>query len=208
MTGLSQITELIPAVGRINDDALREALCRTWAEAFRRGPFESFVDVPQGLAVPTRSLLTHVNDVNRLALSFIDVVHRDYGLQVDAEVALAGAILHDVDKAFILTRLDTGAVAYVDGWESDDHGRLGAELAMECGVPEEIADLVRFHNPFSYEGHLPGTVEGTIVHYADLAAADFGAIQHGAEPIHARTLIVKKEQRFLEMLAPKHRTPR
>jgi hypothetical protein len=45
---------------------------------------------------------------------------------------------------------------------------------------------------------MPANAEGTIVHYADLAAADLGAVAHGALPIHSRSLIIKKDDPILQ----------
>lgn len=195
------IEAYVPAVRLVKDSGLREAVNRTWIAALKRSAFGSFEDVPQSVSVPGRSLLRHVNDVNRLAVHFADVAASEYGLLVDRDVALAGAILHDVDKAFMLG-MEDGVTVYLPGLSIEDHGRLGAELAEECGVPRRVSDLIRFHAPFNYYGHLPATAEGAIVHYADLAAADFGAIQFHAEPIFARSIIVNKDPRILEFIQP------
>jgi putative nucleotidyltransferase with HDIG domain len=141
---------------------------------------------------PGRSLLLHVNEVDDLAIEFIRYARVRFGLYPDHDVTLAAAILHDVDKVLIYERRADGEVSYRAPYSSADHGPKGAEIALSCGVPEDIAGLVRDHSPFNHAGHLPGTIEGTIVHYADLTAADLAAVQQGRPPIHARTLIVKQ----------------
>jgi putative nucleotidyltransferase with HDIG domain len=192
-----QLRREITAVDMVADTALREAVTRTWLAALDRGGYRSLAEVPQSAAVPERSLLNHVNEVNALAVDLLRMAETTFHLTPDRDTTIAAAILHDVDKAFIQRLMPSGVVEYVDGYTVRDHGRVGAALALACGVSENVAELIRTHAPFNYDGHLPGTVEGTVVHYADLAAADLAAVQAGAVPIHARSLILKKDHPLL-----------
>jgi putative nucleotidyltransferase with HDIG domain len=195
-TADSVSTELT-GLDRIHDDQLRAAVVRTWVAALAVGGLTAIRDAPQSTGIPGRSLGEHVNDVTRLALSILELADTEYGIPANADTVVAAAILHDVDKAFIQGWVGDGKAAYLPPYGIDDHGAAGAQLALEHGVPEEVAALVRDHAPFNYAGHLPGTIEGTIVHYADLLAADLAAIQHGATPIHARSLIIKRDHPLL-----------
>ena len=182
----------MPAVQRLESEALRKAVLKTWAASLERSPYENLAKSPQAPHMPARPLLLHVNEVNARALDLIDVARREYALQFDADVALATAILHDVDKPMIY-RYDGKRFTYAEGRTLKDHGALGAELALEHGIPLEIAEMVRHHSAFASQG-LPGTVEGTIVHYADWVSNDFAAILMGVETIHASTRPVPKNK--------------
>lgn len=184
------LADAIPAARRLESEALRQAVLRTWAASLERSPYASLEVSPQAPHMPARPLIRHVNEVNQRALDLIDVARRDYGLQVDADVALATAILHDVDKPMIY-RFDGKQFGYAEGRSLKDHGALGAELCLEHGIPLAIAEMVRHHSAFASQG-LPGTVEGTIVHYADFVSNDFAAILMGVETIHASTRPVPK----------------
>jgi putative nucleotidyltransferase with HDIG domain len=142
--------------------------------------------------MPDRSLRKHVNEVNARAIDLSEIAHREYGLEHDFDVALATAILHDVDKPMIY-RWDGSTFSYADGRSLKDHGAVGAELCLEHGIPLEVAEMVRHHSAFASEG-LPGTVEGTIVHYADFVSNDFAAILSGVETIHASTRPVPRSR--------------
>ena len=187
----------ITAIVLVADASLRDAVTRTWLAALDRGGHASLADVPQSAAFPARRLLDHVNEVNSLAVDLLHMAETTFHLLPDRDTTMAAAILHDVDKSFIQRLTSSGAVEYVDGYTVRDHGRAGAQLALDFGVPESVAELVRTHAPFNYDGHLPGTVEGTVVHYADLAAADLAAVQAGAVPIHARSWILKRDHPLL-----------
>jgi putative nucleotidyltransferase with HDIG domain len=182
----------VPAAHQLESATLRDAVLRTWAASLERSPYASLEASPQAPHMPTRSLLKHVNEVNARAAYLIEVARKEYGLQADFDVTLATAILHDVDKP-MLYRWDGRDFTYADGRSLRDHGAVGAELCLEHGIPLEVAEMVRHHSAFASEG-LPGTVEGTIVHYADFVSNDFAAILSGVETIHASTRPVPKDR--------------
>jgi putative nucleotidyltransferase with HDIG domain len=187
----------IDAIALLSDRNLRDAVLRTWVTALQKGGYQRVDEVPQSALVRGRPLIDHVNEVNHLAILLLDWAATRFRLTPDRDTTLAGAILHDVDKAFIYQAMPSGSVEYVDGYSMRDHGPAGAALARACGVPENVCDLVRGHAPFNYDGHLPGTTEGTILHYADLAAADLAANSVGSTPIHARSVILKVDHPLL-----------
>jgi putative nucleotidyltransferase with HDIG domain len=180
----------IPAIEELADERLRTATAEAWAEALRLSPFTSLDEVPQSPLMVDRSLLAHVNEVDDICLHLINTASAGYRLQVDRDVALATAILHDVDKPILYRRVD-GGFAMAEGRALTDHGPTGADLLVRCGVPQAIADLVRVHSPFASDG-LPATPEGTIVHYADMLSNDLACLQWGAAPIHTSTRLVHR----------------
>jgi len=186
------LLEKIPAAAELESTALRKAVLRTWAASLERSPYPGLADAPQAPHMPGRSLIKHVNEVNQRALDMLSVATKEFGLAPDNDVTLATAILHDVDKPMIY-RFDGKTFSYADGRSLRDHGAIGAELCLEHGVPLEVAEMVRHHSAFASEG-LPGTIEGTIVHYADFISNDFAAIVSGVETIHASTRLVPKER--------------
>ena len=192
LLSISNLAEAMPAVAQLSSPSLREAVLATWCESLERSPYESLAVSPQAPHMPTRSLVLHVNEVNQRALDLLQVATKEYALNPEADITLATAILHDVDKP-MLYRWDGQDFTYADGRSLKDHGAVGAELCLANGVPLEVAEMVRHHSAFASEG-LPGTVEGTIVHYADFVSNDFAAIVSGVETIHASTRPVPKQR--------------
>ncbi len=192
MDPIATLAEVMPATARIDSAPLREAVLRTWCSSLEQSPYASLEASPQAPHMPARSLLKHVNEVNQRTLDLLAVAEKEYGFTPDRDVTLATAILHDVDKPMIY-RWDGRSFTYADGRSLRDHGAVGAELCLEHGVPLEVAEMVRHHSAFASEG-LPGTVEGTIVHYADFVSNDFAAILSGVETIHASTRPVPKQK--------------
>jgi hypothetical protein len=200
-----QFRKDVGAISSLQASALREAVVRTWTAALRKGGHASLQEVPQSTRVPDRSLLLHVNEVNDTVQLFIEFTSHRFGLSADRDMLMAASILHDVDKAFIQRRTASGTVEYVDGYTVDDHGPAGARLAASQGVPEPICEIVRNHAPFNYGGHLPATVEGTILHYADLLAFDLAAIAVGETPIHSMSIMVKRTHQLARQLVGDNR---
>ena len=192
MDVINELAEQIPAIERLHDETLRTAVLQTWEASMKASPFDHLDQVPQSPVMADRGLLRHVNEVNERALDMIELAREHYTLQFDEDVALATAILHDVDKPLIF-RFDGTAFGAAPGTKLTDHGSIGADLALAHGVPHSIADLVRVHSPFASTG-LPGTIEGTIVHYADFVSNDFACLQWGAETIHASNHLVRKDR--------------
>jgi putative nucleotidyltransferase with HDIG domain len=188
---MTDIRKLIPAIAEIGDSTLRDAVADSWQAVVERSPYDSLDDVPQSPVIPDRSLLKHVNEVNDRALYLHTTAVETYGLVVDRDCAIATAILHDLDKP-LLYRYDGVTFSYGEGYTGKDHGAVGAAIAREHGVPEAVAELVRIHSPFATGIGLPGTPEGTIVHYADYIANDFASILMGVEPVHSSMRMVPK----------------
>jgi putative nucleotidyltransferase with HDIG domain len=183
----------IPAIGDFDDAELRRAITDTWTASLAASPYDDLRDVPQSPVIVNRPLYLHVNEVNDLARKFIDFAV-SLGLTIDHDVTLAAAILHDVDKPLIYRRAAPDTLGYAEGTRLQDHGPLGASLALQHGVPSAIADLVRVHSPFASTG-LPETAEGTALHYADVLANDMAAVQFGSPTIHCGFTLVPKNAR-------------
>jgi HD superfamily phosphodiesterase len=56
------------------------------------------------------------------------------------------------------------------------HGELGARIAREVGVPEEVIEMIASHTPSSISS--PKSLEGVINKYADFTDADANFFMH------------------------------
>jgi putative nucleotidyltransferase with HDIG domain len=191
---MSNIRKLIPAIAEVRDESLRNAVASSWQAVLAQSPYDSLDDVPQSPVFPERSLLKHINEVNDRALYLYATAVDTFGLVVDRDCAVATAILHDLDKP-LLFRYDGKTFSMGEGYTGKDHGAVGAGIARQHGVPEHITELVRVHSPFASVG-LPGTPEGTIVHYADYIANDFASLLMGVEPVHSAMRMVPKDPAY------------
>lgn len=188
--------EAIPAIGELTDAKLRRQVVDTWEAVSEQSPFGSPDRVVSSIHIPERDLLTHTNEVATMAQWMLDWSEQYFGTSPDRDVILAAAILHDIDKMVAFRRNEDGTLAYSDGWvQTRDHGPTGARIAQRCGVSDSISELIRLHSPFGEHEGLPGNVAGTIIHYADLGAADLGAVLVNRTPVHERSHLVPTPRR-------------
>lgn len=108
-------------------------------------------------------IVTHCRTVASVAMGIADEFERR-GKQVDSDVVLAGALLHDIGR----TRIQTVG-----------HGLEGSEILQGEGVDDKVVEVVRTHvgAGISSEearklglpdlGYVPRTMEEKIVCFAD-----------------------------------------
>ena len=59
------LADVMPAVSKLASPALRNAVLRTWSASLAHSPYESLAVSPQAPHMPGRSLILHVNEVNK-----------------------------------------------------------------------------------------------------------------------------------------------
>ena len=152
----ADVVEDLPEINDIADAALRAKVVEAWATALAGSSFGRVSDIP-GAGNP--------NDF---------VLKRD--------VVLAGALCHDVGKAWEFDPVNQTRWAddpYRAGQPSLRHSVFGVHICLSVGLPEEIAHIALGH---SMEGqHIGLSTECTIVRHADhtwwLVACSLGLLQ-------------------------------
>jgi len=130
-------------------------------------------DAPASLGfhhVHRGGLAKHTYIVARMCLDMSDVIEDEYGIEVDRDVLVSGALLHDVAKLFDMKR-DNGGF---DATElSIDHVVMGSAELYARGFPEPVIHLIASH--FGEQGTTsPHTVEALLLHHADTISAVIG----------------------------------
>jgi 7,8-dihydroneopterin 2',3'-cyclic phosphate phosphodiesterase len=112
-------------------------------------------------------LITHTAVVTELCIKTAETLKQDYGLDVDMDCLIAGALLHDVMKVFEWKSTESG----VD--RSDiplDHSILGAAELYARNFPEKVIHMVASH--IGETGPTPPrNFEALILHHADSLAS-------------------------------------
>ncbi|MCK8518884.1 HD domain-containing protein [Methanoculleus sp. 7T] len=121
-------------------------------------------------------LAEHTLETAKIALSLADTVNRS---EMDTDVLLAGALLHDIGKALCFRRQGFSFVALPE-YTLVGHTTLGAAVLLRhsAGVdPSRFAHIL--HILMSHHGPhgevLPRTPEAWAVHFADNASATLRA---------------------------------
>lgn len=157
----------------IRDEELRDKVVRTWVRAMTiTGATDLARDLPMNPKFSNMQLtrpaigLEHVRAVVRLSEAIADAEAEAHYMEIDRDVVIAGALLHDVGK--LLERAPAGTHPLAG--KLVRHPFSGVELGVHEGVPTEVLHIIAYH---SVEGHrIPRTLECYIVYEADLLSVD------------------------------------
>lgn len=168
------VLEDLPELAQVRNEELRHKAIEAWAYALAETDFPRVTAIP-GEATPSifalkrGSQAIHLRSVARIAIAIADEFAQEFPeTMVDRDIVLAGALLHDVGKAWEFDRANRKR------WEADRsqagspalrHPVYGAHICIAVGLPEEIAHIALGH---SYEGDLmQRSLECLIVQRAD-----------------------------------------
>jgi 23S rRNA maturation-related 3'-5' exoribonuclease YhaM len=170
------VTEDLPELNDLKNEKLRVCAIEAWAISLAGSSFRRISEIPgdgnPGLMVLKRGKQdVHLRGVARLALAIVDHFAEFFPEAIiDRDIVLAGALCHDVGKAWECDPLNQKR------WKADPsraglpslrHPVYGAHLCLIAGLPEEIAHIALAHSP---EGNnVKRSVECMIVHQADVA---------------------------------------
>lgn len=108
-------------------------------------------------------LIEHIYSVTKLALSISEILEEIYNKQLKKDFLIAGALLHDISKLFILKKVG-------EGYDLEkyllDHALWSACELYARSFPEEVIEIVGSHGGEKLPPS-PVTLEGTILQLAD-----------------------------------------
>ena len=170
---MAEVEEL---VGRIRDDELRRMVGELFREPgvdldSERLPLE---ECPAGAYVHHAyegGLLQHTVATARLALTLCDTVEEVYEGEVDRDVVLAGALLHDVMKCYGYTPDAGGGFISSPLGERIDHLTLLVAEMYRRGFPLDLIHVAASHHG-DQSPVRPKTTEALIVSIADYADSE------------------------------------
>ncbi|MDI6840259.1 MAG: HD domain-containing protein [bacterium] len=158
MINESYIKSIFPELSWIKSKPLRKKVISLWLIAIKRSGWQKINDIPFTLLIPTKtSLIEHTRKVTQLALK-ISELRQD----LKKDILIAGALTHDVGKLFEYESKD-GSV--VKSASKVRHPVSGYQLAIEVGLPHEVAHIIIAH---SHEGDkIERSNEAIVVHHCD-----------------------------------------
>lgn len=167
---LQTVRELLPEVGQIQDQGLRDEVVKIWAMAWESSEWQELGRCPKGTELPqSRTLVTHTRTVAQISIAMCDTLIRQNGLAISKDAVIAIALLHDVSKLHEYTRTVEGSGKSEIG-EKYQHGFLSAFWMEQSGLAKDLVHAVIAHTPLSTV--VPQTQEALIVYYADFADSD------------------------------------
>ena len=168
--------ELEGFAGRIGDEDLRGMVLEFLKvpEIDLDGEKLPFDECPGGAYVHhcyEGGLLQHTVAVVRLSLTLCDLVEECYGGEVDRDVVLAGALIHDVMKCYSYVRGEWGGFRTSPLGERVDHLSLLVSEMYRRGFPVDVIHVAASHHG-EQSPVRPKTLEALIVSIADFADSE------------------------------------
>ena len=165
-----ELIDYFPEISGIENPDLKDKTIRCFEAAVKRGGWsmDNLGDLPFTLLIPNCpvSLVQHTRAVTKLSLSAYELFKDEYTshFTLDRDILLAGALLHDVGK-ILEYKLEGGKFVKSDNGKLLRHPFSGANLAAECGLPDEVVHIIAVHAHEGDSGYR--TPEARIVNHAD-----------------------------------------
>lgn len=167
------LADVFPAVDDIAADDLRTGVHEAYALALAETGWDDLRAVPwlpdeqERLGLPDESNVDHVNEVTTLAAGMAETLQETRpNLDVDRDLVVAGALLHDVSKLY---EFAPGASAGTDYYDLLGHPHVGVYVCEAAGLPVAVSHIVLSHTGRTTVD--PATIEAEIVKRADEVAA-------------------------------------
>ena len=159
------VEKIFPEIKHIKKQELRDGVVKAWLLAAEKGNWEKIDDVPFTLLADTkRTLIEHTRLVTAMAMAIAQ--KRD---DLDFEVLVAAGLVHDVGKLLEYCRQGQNIVKSAHG-KLVRHPVSGYNLALEAGLPLEVAHVVAAH---STEGEVVArSPEAIVIHHCDFIDFD------------------------------------
>ncbi|MEA3355899.1 MAG: HD domain-containing protein [Candidatus Bipolaricaulota bacterium] len=165
---------ILPEIGLIGDEGLREKVLSTWEAALDRGGWKptDIERMPFTLAKKVDiNFAQHIRSVTKICLAVANTFAAVYQgkLNLDQDTLLAGALLHDVGKLLEMEEKD-GVFEKSAAGKLVRHPFSGVALADAHGIPAAVQHIIGTH---SKEGDpYPRTPEAVVLHLADFMNFD------------------------------------
>jgi 7,8-dihydroneopterin 2',3'-cyclic phosphate phosphodiesterase len=201
------VEKLIKLAQNIKDDSLRNKVIN-----YLKDPslsHKEFKKYPQGkieevktpftighIGTSERDVLNHTISVTEVCIKIADLIENIYGVKINRDYLIAGALIHDVMKIFEWKKENdsiehTGILL--------DHSMLGVAELYRREFPEQVIHIVASH--FGEAGPTPPrTIEALILHYVDNMLSIIESYVVGIKPIQQPTqFIVLDEETFKKL---------
>ena len=159
------ILRKFPEIKKIKSTRLQECVINTWLTAMKKGKWQSIDKIPFTLLIKTKkTLVEHTRIVTRMAIA-VAMQRKDIKL----DHIIAGGLVHDVGKLLEYQKKGKKYTKSRFGLLVR-HPVSGYGLALESGLPVEVAHIVAAH---STEGEkVKRSNEAVIINHCDFIDFD------------------------------------
>ena len=156
-----RIRQLMPFIDQIKDEKLRNGVVEIWVKAWEESEWEDVAYCPFLVEVQDCSLVQHTNCVVSVAMAMASFAQDTWHIQVNTDLLLAGALLHDVSKVLEWAPQEGKPAKRSAIAENLVHGAYGVHLALNAGMPLRVAHLIGAHTPQVFQVPAPRGLAAT-----------------------------------------------
>jgi len=176
------LMEQFPLISRISDSNLRDLVIEVWVRLWRESPYGDISEVPnftRELSSGDETLVRHTDAVVKMSVAAAREFQEVYGVSLNYNNLLAGAILHDVDKLVLYGR-QGDSIELTEFGRKVTHGEYGSLVAKQVGLPEQVVNIIASHSVVKRET-LPTSIEAVLVSCCDGAVFQSYRLMIGEE---------------------------
>jgi len=178
----TSLMKQLPSISKISDGTLRDLVIEVWVRFWRESPYSNISEAPnftRELSCGDETLVRHTNAVVNMSEAAAREFQQVYGVSLNYDNLLAGAVLHDVDK-LVLYGNQGDSVELTELGRKVTHGEYGSRVAKQVGLPEQVVNIIASHSLIKRET-LPATIEAALVANCDWAAFQSYRLMIGEE---------------------------
>lgn len=165
----ARLLELFPVLHEMKDGELRDKVIAVWARVWRECGVKNIEEVPNERLGPNNTVVAHTRATTNAAVALAHVFEKEYNYPIKYDYLIAAALLHDVDKPLVFAFNEQNKMVFSEFGRMAPHGGYSFYLAMDGGIPLEIAHVALCHAGVSKQ--YSGTPEGLLIEFADKAVA-------------------------------------
>ena len=174
----TEVREAFPELDEIDDADLRDRTVAVWVDALEASEFDSLAEIPWvpgfiPVVGPDEDQIGHIRQVTAGCLAMAETLtSMRPGLEVDRDLLVAGALLHDISKLYEIAA--AAAEGAADGYTELNaylpHPHYSVHQLAEADFSLEMLNLVLAHTEMSKVE--PQSIEAKIVESVDLLVTD------------------------------------
>ncbi len=164
----------LPEIEDIKDQGMRDLVVEAWATSLAQEGLGAIAEIkgsgdPEKYILKEGTQVDHLRGVALLSMRMAEQLQElKPGLEVDRDIMIAGALVHDVGKAREFKAANQAKwkqAPHIAGWPPARHSVHGYHICKSVGLPDEVAHIAIGH---SREGvFVMKSLECTIVSHAD-----------------------------------------
>jgi len=157
----------MPLIDKISDSKLRGMVIEVWVKLMQASGHHDINEFPNFISEigDNENLARHTNAVVNMSEALAREFQQAYGINLNHDILLAGALLHDVDKLVLYER-QGDSVQLTELGRKVAHGEHGALIAEQAGLPPEVVNIIASHSPILRKT-LPASIEAVLVACCD-----------------------------------------